>query len=48
MDNKHYTLSNCRGKNGLIVMFICNHCRYVQSIISNQVSDVDVQKRIIR
>ncbi|MGH1376040.1 MAG: thioredoxin family protein [Alphaproteobacteria bacterium] len=28
-----YTLSDCMGKNGLLVMFICNHCPYVLAII---------------
>ncbi|WP_253300187.1 thioredoxin family protein [Wolbachia endosymbiont of Chironomus riparius] len=45
VDNKYYTLSDCCGKNGLIIMFICNHCPYVQSIIDNLVSDVDLLKR---
>ncbi|MDN5247675.1 MAG: thioredoxin family protein [Wolbachia endosymbiont of Tyrophagus putrescentiae] len=40
VDGKYYTLSNCRGENGLIVMFICNHCPYVQSIISDLVADI--------
>lgn len=45
IDNKHYTLRDCYGENGLIVMFICNHCPYVQSIISNLVKDVDLLKK---
>lgn len=45
VDNKYYTLSDCYGENGLIVMFICNHCPYVQSIISNLVSDVNLLKK---
>ncbi|NUY39773.1 redoxin domain-containing protein [Wolbachia endosymbiont of Litomosoides brasiliensis] len=45
VDNKYYTLSDCYGKNGLIVMFICNHCPYVQSIISNLISDVNLLKK---
>ncbi|WP_265021647.1 thioredoxin family protein [Wolbachia endosymbiont (group A) of Icerya purchasi] len=45
VDNKYYALSDCCGKNGLIIMFICNHCPYVQSIISNLVSDVDQLKK---
>ncbi|QKX02549.1 thioredoxin family protein [Wolbachia endosymbiont of Dirofilaria (Dirofilaria) immitis] len=45
IDNKYYTLNDCRGKNGLIIMFICNHCPYVQSIISDLVSDVDLLKK---
>ncbi|WP_341808064.1 thioredoxin family protein [Wolbachia endosymbiont (group E) of Neria commutata] len=45
VDNKYHTLSDCRGKNGLIVMFICNHCPYVQSIIDNLVKDVELLKK---
>ncbi|OEY86377.1 alkyl hydroperoxide reductase [Wolbachia pipientis] len=45
VDSKYYTLKDCCGKNGLVVMFICNHCPYVQSIISNLVSDVNLLQR---
>ena len=29
----HKTLATLRGPNGLVLMFICNHCPYVKSII---------------
>lgn len=29
VDGKHWTLADCRGPRGLLVMFICNHCPYV-------------------
>lgn len=45
VDNEYYNLDKCSGKNGLIVMFICNHCPYVQSIISNLVSVIDLLKK---
>src|SRR5260370_22712666 len=32
-DNKRYTLDTVRGKNGLLVMFICNHCPYVKAVL---------------
>jgi len=32
-DGKMYTLDSCKGENGLLVMFICNHCPYVKAII---------------
>lgn len=38
VDGKHWTLQDCRGENGLLVMFICNHCPYVKA----------VQHRIVR
>ena len=39
VDGKRYTLQNARGKNGLLVMFICNHCPYVKSIRDRIVRD---------
>ena len=39
IDGKRYTLENVRGKNGLLVMFICNHCPYVKSIRERIVRD---------
>jgi peroxiredoxin len=38
-DGKHHTLENCRGPNGLLVMFICNHCPYVKAIIDRLIRD---------
>ncbi|MGD2075691.1 MAG: thioredoxin family protein [Gammaproteobacteria bacterium] len=32
VDGKLWTLEKCRGENGLLVMFICNHCPYVKAI----------------
>jgi peroxiredoxin len=29
----HKTLDTLRGRNGLVLMFICNHCPYVKAII---------------
>lgn len=31
-DGKVWTLDQCRGKNGTLIMFICNHCPYVKAI----------------
>lgn len=31
-DGKTYTLRDVRGPNGLLVMFICNHCPYVKAV----------------
>ena len=39
VDGKHYKLDNARGKNGLLVMFICNHCPYVKSIRDRIIRD---------
>jgi peroxiredoxin len=38
IDGKIWTLDDCKGENGLLVMFICNHCPYVKA----------VQQRIVR
>lgn len=32
IDGQNWTLEMCRGSAGLLVMFICNHCPYVQAI----------------
>ena len=40
----HKTLDNLRGPNGLLLMFICNHCPYVKAIIDRICRDaVDLQ-----
>ncbi|HEY9101629.1 thioredoxin family protein [Chitinimonas sp.] len=31
-DGRKHSLADCRGANGLLVMFICNHCPYVKAI----------------
>lgn len=31
-DGQVWTLERCRGPNGLLVMFICNHCPYVKAV----------------
>ncbi|MDD9901409.1 MAG: thioredoxin family protein [Alphaproteobacteria bacterium] len=39
-DNKTYTLDDIRGEKGTLVMFICNHCPYVKTIVSRIVADM--------
>ncbi len=39
VDGKRYNLANACGPNGLLVMFICNHCPYVKSIRDRIVRD---------
>lgn len=39
IDDQYWTLEQCRGPNGLLVMFICNHCPYVKAIQSRLVLD---------
>jgi len=38
-DDKIWTLRDCVGSNGLLVMFICNHCPYVKAINEKLVRD---------
>jgi peroxiredoxin len=40
IDGRTYSLAHVRGPNGTLVMFICNHCPYVKSVISRIVSEV--------
>ena len=39
VDGKVWTPETARGENGLLVMFICNHCPYVKSIRDRLVRD---------
>ncbi len=39
VDGRIWTLEQCRGKNGLLVMFICNHCPYVKAVRERIVRD---------
>jgi peroxiredoxin len=39
VDDKTWTLAQCRGPNCLLVMFICNHCPYVKAIQDRLVRD---------
>jgi peroxiredoxin len=38
-DGKSYALADIRGPRGTLVMFICNHCPYVQAVIDRIVRD---------
>jgi peroxiredoxin len=39
IDGKRHSLASARGPNGLLVMFICNHCPYVKAVIRRIVRD---------
>ena len=39
VDGSTWTLERCRGENGLLVMFICNHCPYVKAILDRIIRD---------
>ena len=40
VDGRTYALQDVAGPNGLLVMFICNHCPYVKAVIQRIVRDV--------
>lgn len=40
VDGKTYTLADVQGRNGTLVMFICNHCPYVKAIRPRLVRDL--------
>jgi peroxiredoxin len=39
VDGKRWTLADCRGDKGLLVMFICQHCPYVKAIHERIIRD---------
>ncbi|TEU24625.1 MAG: thioredoxin family protein [Gammaproteobacteria bacterium] len=43
-DGQMHTLDSCKGENGLLVMFICNHCPYVKAIIDRMIRDTKALK----
>ena len=44
VDGKTYSLDTIKGKNGTLVMFICNHCPYVRAVIDRIVRDANELK----
>jgi peroxiredoxin len=46
VDNKTHKLEDLMGENGLLVMFICNHCPYVKSIIDRIIRDANDLKEL--
>tara|TARA_Y100001001_G_scaffold104564_1_gene102272 strand:- start:326 stop:880 length:555 start_codon:yes stop_codon:yes gene_type:complete len=38
-ENKKVSLDDIKGKNGILIMFICNHCPYVKAVINDIVED---------
>ena len=45
VDGRQWTLADAMGPNGLLVMFICNHCPYVKAIRPRLVRDLAELKR---
>jgi len=44
VDDTFWTLEKSKGENGLLVMFICNHCPYVKAILPRLIHDVRALK----
>ena len=39
IENKLISLNDIKGKNGMLIMFICNHCPYVKAVIDDIIDD---------
>lgn len=39
VDGRIWSLQQCMGKNGLLIMFICNHCPYVKAVLDRIIRD---------
>ena len=46
VDGKNWTLQDCMGEKGLLVMFICNHCPYVKAVKDRIVRDTNELKEL--
>ena len=46
VDGKNWSLQDCAGEKGLLVMFICNHCPYVKAIRERLVLDTSALKKL--
>ena len=45
-ENKNLSLSDIKGENGTLIMFISNHCPYVKAITKDMVEDCNELKKI--
>lgn len=39
VDGRQWSMRDCMGEKGLLVMFICNHCPYVKAVLDRIVRD---------
>ena len=46
VDGNTWSLAECRGPRGLLIMFICNHCPFVQAINHKLVRDAHELKQL--
>ena len=45
VDGKRHNLTSAKGENGLLVMFICNHCPHVKAVQDRLIRDVNELKQ---
>ncbi|HEV8314845.1 MAG TPA: thioredoxin family protein [Burkholderiaceae bacterium] len=45
-DGRSWTYADVAGPNGLVVMFICNHCPYVKAVVDRIVRDVHALREL--
>jgi len=45
-ENKIISLDDIKGENGILIMFICNHCPYVKAVTKEIVEDCNELKKI--
>lgn len=45
VDGRYYNLVDCTQKNGVLVMFICNHCPYVKAILPQLLKDIEILRQ---
>jgi peroxiredoxin len=43
-DGRSWTLAEIRGARATLVMFLCNHCPYVQAVVDRLVADLEALK----
>ena len=46
VDGNQWSLQDCKGEKGLLVMFICNHCPYVKAVRERIVRDTNELKEL--
>jgi peroxiredoxin len=45
-DGRRWSYADAAGPNGLVVMFICNHCPYVKAVVDRIVRDVTALREV--
>lgn len=46
VDGRTWSLQQCMGENGLLIMFICNHCPYVKAVLDRIIRDTNELKSL--